>query len=82
MKLATRSNRVLAVFTPEVEGGFMVSFPNYPGCVSFGRTLPEAKRMGREVLELWLETLADDAQPLDPPAPAVVRELAVRFPSH
>lgn len=55
MKSATPLNRVLVVFTPEREGGFMVSFPDYPDCVTFGKTLAEAKRMGQEVIELWLE---------------------------
>ena len=42
MKVATQNNRVLTIFTPEREGGYMVSFPDYPGCVTFGKTLNEA----------------------------------------
>ena len=46
-----------AVFEPAIEGGYNVSFPVFPGCVTFGRTFEEAKLMAREVLELWLEEL-------------------------
>jgi len=47
-----------AVFEPAREGGYNVSFPDFPGCVSFGRTFEEAKEKAKEVLELWLEELA------------------------
>ena len=45
----------LAVFEPTKEGGYNVSFPEYPGCVTFGRTFEEAEQMAKEALELWLE---------------------------
>ena len=43
-----------------MEGGFDVSFPDFPGCVTFGRNFEEAKAKAREVLELWLEELKAD----------------------
>lgn len=33
------------IFRPEAEGGFTVFAPSLPGCVSYGRTLVEAKAM-------------------------------------
>lgn len=53
-----------AVFESAEEGGFNVSFPSFPGCVTFGRTFEEAKKMAREVLELWLEELASTGTPI------------------
>jgi len=47
-----------AIFDPAKEGGYNVSFPAFPGCVTFGRTFEEAKVKAGEVLELWLEELA------------------------
>ena len=49
-----------ALFEPAKEGGFNVSFPSFPGCVTFGRTFEEAKKMAQQVLELWLEELASE----------------------
>ena len=46
-----------AVFEPAIEGGYNVSFPAFPGCVTFGKTFEEARGKAREVLELWLEEL-------------------------
>ena len=47
-----------AVFDPAEEGGYNVSFPDFQGCVTFGKTFEEAKEKAKEVLELWLEELA------------------------
>jgi len=46
-----------AVFEPAVEGGFNVTFPALPGCFTFGKDLPDARRMAKDVLELWIEEL-------------------------
>ena len=51
--------RYPTIFEPAEEGGFNVSFPSFPGCVTFGRDFEEAKIKAREVLELWLEELSD-----------------------
>ena len=48
-----------AVFEPAKEGGFNVSFPSFPGCVTFGKTFEEAKKKAKEVLVLWLEELKE-----------------------
>lgn len=48
-----------AIFDPASEGGFDVSFPDFPGCATFGRTFEEAKEKAREVLELWIEELKE-----------------------
>jgi len=53
-----------AIFDPAVEGGYDVSFPDFPGCVTFGKSFEEAKRMAAEVLELWLEELSAQRAPI------------------
>jgi len=54
--------KYLAVFNPAEEGGFDVSFPSFPGCVTFGKTFEDAKKMAKEVLELWLEELSNGGE--------------------
>lgn len=49
-----------AIFEPAKEGGYNVSFPDFPGCVTFGKSFEQAKQKAKEVLELWLEELATD----------------------
>lgn len=51
-----------AVFEPAEEGGYNVSFPAFPGCVTFGKNFEEAKQKAGEILELWIEELAESGQ--------------------
>ena len=39
---------------------FGVSFPDFPGCVTAGRDLDEARRMAVEALALHIEGMAED----------------------
>jgi predicted RNase H-like HicB family nuclease len=41
----------------EAEGGFTVTVPSLPGCVTFGDTLEESMSMAREAIELYIESL-------------------------
>ncbi|MHA1679434.1 MAG: type II toxin-antitoxin system HicB family antitoxin [Promethearchaeota archaeon] len=41
----------------EPEGGYTVTVPSLPGCVTFGETLEEAIEMAREAIEAYIETL-------------------------
>ncbi|MBI5216343.1 MAG: type II toxin-antitoxin system HicB family antitoxin [Ignavibacteriae bacterium] len=47
------------VLEEEPEGGFTVTVPALPGCVSFGETIEEARTMAREAIELHLEGLLE-----------------------
>jgi antitoxin HicB len=49
---------------PEPEGGFTVTVPALPGCITFGETLFEAKEMAKETIEFYLETLRDENEPI------------------
>ncbi len=42
----------------EPEGGYTVTVPTLPGCVTFGETIEEAITMAREAIELYLEDCA------------------------
>jgi len=47
----------------EPEGGFTVTVPSLPGCVTYGETLDEAQTMTQEAIALYLESLdADTAE--------------------
>lgn len=44
---------------PEPEGGYTVTVPTLPGCVTFGETLDEAITMAREAARVYIEHLQD-----------------------
>jgi len=43
--------------TPEAEGGYTVTVPSLPGCVTWGETIEEAKEMAKEAILLYLEDM-------------------------
>lgn len=45
--------------------------PDLPGCVATGDTLEEVERLIREAIELHLEGLAEDGQPIPEPSSRV-----------
>ncbi len=51
-----------------------VSFPDFPGCITAGKTLEEARRMAVEALTLHIEGLHEDGDPI--PAPSTLDQLA------
>lgn len=53
-----------AIFDFSKDGEYDVSFPDFPGCVTFGKNFEEAKKKAAEVLELWLEELKENKQSL------------------
>jgi predicted RNase H-like HicB family nuclease len=58
-----------AAFEPAAEGGFGISFPDLPGCVSFGEDLDACMRQAHEALTLHLEGMAEDGEAFPDPAP-------------
>ena len=45
------------IFHPEPEGGFTVTVPALPGCITFGKTLAEAKAMAQDAIDGYLASL-------------------------
>ncbi|HAC15228.1 MAG TPA: antitoxin HicB [Bacteroidetes bacterium] len=43
----------------EVEGGFTVSVPALPGCITYGEDVDEALIMAKEAIELYIEELKE-----------------------
>lgn len=41
----------------EPEGGYTVTVPSFPGCVTYGATIEEAINMAKEAIELYIESL-------------------------
>lgn len=45
------------VLTPEPEGGFTVTVPALYGCVTYGRSLDEAKIMAEDAIQAYIASL-------------------------
>ncbi len=47
-------------------GGYLITFPDYPGCMADGETPEEALAEGRDALVSYIETLRELARPIPP----------------
>jgi len=52
------------VLRPEPEGGFTALVPVLPGCVTYGRTLAEAKSMAKDAISGYIESLKKHGHPI------------------
>jgi predicted RNase H-like HicB family nuclease len=57
----------IGLIRKDADSDFGVDFPDFPGCVSAGTTLDEARRMAQEALELHVSGMVEDGEEL--PAP-------------
>lgn len=48
----------------EEEGGYMVTVPALPGCITQGDTVDEALAMAKEAIELYVEELQSRGEPI------------------
>ena len=57
--------RYTIILHPDPEqGGYTVTVPALPGCVTEGDTLEEAIAMAKEAIHLYLESLLADGEPI------------------
>jgi predicted RNase H-like HicB family nuclease len=59
---------VISPLSPEEGGGFLISFPDLPGCMSDGETIEEAIQNGRDAFLAWISARADMGREIPRPA--------------
>ena len=46
----------ISVLPTEEGGGYLIEFPDLPGCISDGKTIGEAIANGKDAMFCWIET--------------------------
>ena len=59
-------SRYLVYIEPAEEGGYIVSCPGLPGCVTQGETEEEALAMIKDAIQGYLESLRKHGEPIPP----------------
>jgi predicted RNase H-like HicB family nuclease len=57
----------IAIVHKDPKSDFGVSFPEFPGCVTAGRNIDEAKDMAQEALTLHIRGMIEDGEKLPKP---------------
>ncbi len=65
----------LAVLEPGEDGSYSVSFPDLPGCFSYGDNLAEAQRMAEEAASLHVYGMERDGDEIPTPSLNLSREV-------
>lgn len=61
-KLSQKILKYTAVFEPQEDGGYVVSVPALPGCITQGETFEEAQKMIKDAIGGYLSVLKDEKQ--------------------
>jgi len=67
------------VLRPEPEGGFTASVPALPGCVTYGRTLAEARRMAKDAVSGYIASLRKHGEPVPSDDETLVTSLDLEY---
>lgn len=76
--MSTLNYRIL--LRQEPEGGYTVTVPTLPGCVTYGVDITEAIAMAREAIELYIESLVAHGEEI--PTEENVLEYTVMVPAY
>jgi len=74
-KMLAASRPFIAFIRRQADADFHVSFPDFPGCISSGRTIAEARRNAENALAAQCWQLYHAGQPVPPPS--FIHELAL-----
>jgi len=74
-KITTKILEYTAIFEKDPQGGYVVSIPALPGCVTQGETYEEAEIMVKDAIEGYLAVLKDEQEniPLESPNTIISR---------
>ncbi|MGE0226220.1 MAG: type II toxin-antitoxin system HicB family antitoxin [Acetobacteraceae bacterium] len=63
----------VALLRKQPDSDYGVDFPDFPGCVTAGETLEDARRMAAEAIQLHIEGMIEDGEPI--PSPSSLDEI-------
>lgn len=58
----------IALIHKDADSDYGVSFPDFPGCISAGATLDEAREMAAEALSFHIEGMVEDGEAIPEPS--------------
>ncbi len=65
---ATEYRFTIRPLTQEEGGGYLIEFPDLPGCMSDGETVEEAIANGMDAKRDWIAAMVEAGRPVPPPS--------------
>jgi antitoxin HicB len=69
------------ILRPEPQGGFTAIVPALPGRVTYGRTLAEARKMAKDPITGYIESLRKHKEPIPTDDETLVTSLDLEYAS-
>lgn len=80
-KISQKILRYTVVFEPAEEGGYVVSVPVLPGCVTQGETFEEAVEMVKDAIQGYVAVLEEEGEEIPQESEeTVVTKVSVQSP--
>ena len=73
--------RYQIILRPEPDGGYTVTVPALPGCVTWGKTLKQARRMAADAIQAYLASLAKHGDPIPSDDQSLTTVVEVALPA-
>jgi len=64
---------------PEPEGGYTALVPALPGCVTYGRTIDEAREMAKDAISAYIASLRKHKDPIPTDDGTLVASLDLEY---
>lgn len=64
---------------PEPEGGYAALVPALPGCVTYGRTLKEARELAKDAIAVYVASLRKHNDPVPTDEDTLLASLDVEY---
>ena len=64
---------------PEPEGGYTVIVPTLPGCITYGKTIKEARKMATDAIKVYLESLEKHGESIMDDAEILEGTLSIQY---
>ena len=77
--MAKTRYRYNIILRPEPEGGFTAMVPALPGCVTYGRTLAEARTMAKDAIAGYIDSLKKHKEPIPTDDATLVASLDLEY---
>lgn len=62
---------------PDEEGGYVITFPELPGCITCGKTIESAISNAKDAKKTWIEAVMDEGQQI--PKPDCLNDYSEQF---
>ena len=73
--------RYQIILRPEPEGGYTVFVPTLPGCITWGRTLPLARKMAADAIGDDIESVPKHGEPIPVDDDNLTANVEIELPS-